>query len=48
MISAATLTVNRHGPKAEGKLHALVRAAGIEVESVTTLDARIAIEAFAN
>jgi len=53
LISAATLIeagivmVNRHGPKAARKLHALVQEAGIEVEPVTPRHARIAIDAFA-
>lgn len=53
LISAATLIeagivmVNRHGPKAVRKLHALVQEAGIEVETVTPRHARIAIDAFA-
>ena len=53
LISAATLIeagivmVNRHGPKAVAKLHALIQEAGIEVENVTPRHARIAIDAFA-
>jgi ribonuclease VapC len=53
LISAATLIeagivmVNRHGPKAVAKLHALIQEAGIEVENVTPSHARIAIDAFA-
>jgi ribonuclease VapC len=53
LISAATLIeagivmVNRHGPKAARKLHALVQEAGIEVENVTPRHAQIAIDAFA-
>ena len=39
--------VNRHGPKAASKVHALVREAGIEVENVTPRHAQIAIGAFA-
>jgi ribonuclease VapC len=39
--------VNRNGPRAARKLHALVQEAGIEVESVTPRHARIAIDAFA-
>jgi ribonuclease VapC len=52
LISAATLVeagivmVNRHGPKAARKLHALVQEAGIEVEPVTPRHGRIAIDAF--
>jgi ribonuclease VapC len=53
LISAATLIeagivmLNRHGPKAVSKLHVLVQESGIEVESVTPLHARIAIDALA-
>ena len=53
LISAATLIeagivmVNRHGPKAARKLHALIQEAGIEVESVSPRHVQIAIDAFA-
>ena len=47
LIEAGLVTVNRHGPKAARKLHALVREAGIEVENVTPRHAQIAIDAFA-
>jgi ribonuclease VapC len=53
LISAATLIeagivmVNRHGPKAASKVHALIQEAGIEVENVTPRHAQMAIEAFA-
>lgn len=53
LISAATLIevgivmVNRHGPKAARKVHALILEAGIEVESVTAEHAQIAVDAFA-
>ena len=53
LISAATLIetgivmINRHGPKAIRKVHALIQEAGIAVESVTLEQAEIAIDAFA-
>lgn len=47
LIEAGLVMVNRHGPKAARKLHALVREAGIEVENVTPRHAQIAIDAFA-
>ena len=53
LISAATLIeagivmVNRHGPKAARKLHALIQEAGIEVESVSPRHVQLAIDAFA-
>ncbi len=47
LIEAGIVIVNRHGPKAARKLHALVREAGIEVENVTPRHAQIAIDAFA-
>jgi ribonuclease VapC len=46
LIEAGIVMVNRHGPKAASKLHALVREAGIEVENVTPRHARIAVDAF--
>ena len=46
LIEAGIVMVNRHGPKAAAKLHALVREAGIEVEHVTPRHAWIAIDAF--
>ena len=47
LIEAGIVMVNRHGPKAARKLHALVREAGIEVENVTPRHAQIALDAFA-
>lgn len=39
--------MNRHGPKAARKLHALIQYAGIELESVSPRHVQIAIDAFA-
>jgi ribonuclease VapC len=47
LIEAGIVMMNRHGPKAVAKLHALIQEAGIEVENVTPRHARIAIDAFA-
>jgi ribonuclease VapC len=47
LIEAGIVMLNRHGPKAVRKLHALIQEAGIEVEAVTPRHAQIAIGAFA-
>ena len=46
LIEAGIVMVNRHGPRAAAKLFSLIEESGIEVQDVTSRQARPAIEAF--
>jgi ribonuclease VapC len=48
LVEAGIVMLNRHGPKGLRKVNALIQEAGIQVESVTAEQARLALEAYAS
>jgi ribonuclease VapC len=48
VVEAGIVMFNRHGASGSRKLNALIREAGLEVESVTAQHAQIALQAYAS